>query len=74
MDQSLQRLGTDYIDLLQVHWPDRYLPLFGGGTFDVSKVRDDEVPLLEQLEGLAEVVKSGKVCTRFVVGCPGLIC
>jgi aryl-alcohol dehydrogenase-like predicted oxidoreductase len=28
VDASLTRLGTDYIDLLQIHWPDRYV-LFG---------------------------------------------
>jgi predicted oxidoreductase len=25
----VHRLGTDYIDLLQIHWPDRYIPIFG---------------------------------------------
>ena len=24
VDASLERLGTDYVDLLQIHWPDRY--------------------------------------------------
>ena len=29
LNKSLQRLGTDHVDLLQIHWPDRYVPLFG---------------------------------------------
>ena len=29
LNKSLARLGTDHVDLLQVHWPDRYVPLFG---------------------------------------------
>ncbi|CAK0734225.1 hypothetical protein CVIRNUC_000401 [Coccomyxa viridis] len=57
---SLSRLGTDHIDLLQVHWPDRYVPLFGAGAYDIANERD-EVPFEEQLRALDNVVRAGKV-------------
>ena len=44
----------------QVHWPDRYVPLFGAGAYDIANERDD-VPFEEQLQALDNVVKAGKV-------------
>ena len=39
-DASLRRLKTDYIDVYQLHWPDRYIPLFGSCEYDRRKERD----------------------------------
>jgi len=57
---SLRRLRTDVIDLYQIHWPNRNVPIFGSSYFDPT--RDREVASIhEQLEGLAVLVKAGKV-------------
>jgi len=59
-EASLKRLRTDYLDLYQIHWPTRNVPLFGAGRFDPSKDREC-ASIRETLEGLAQLVKDGKV-------------
>lgn len=60
VDGILQRLGTDYIDLLQLHWPDRYVPMFGASAYDIEHERE-AISILDQLQVLDRIVKSGKV-------------
>ncbi|XP_058200256.1 uncharacterized protein LOC131315168 isoform X2 [Rhododendron vialii] len=60
IDSSLFRLRTDYIDLYQIHWPDRYVPMFGETEYDPIK-QFDSIDIEEQLDGLGRAVDAGKI-------------
>ena len=47
--------------MLQIHWPDRYVPLYGAPDYLYELERADTTPIKEQLEIIAELIKSGKV-------------
>jgi aryl-alcohol dehydrogenase-like predicted oxidoreductase len=71
VEGSLKRLQTDYIDLYQLHWPARNVPLFGQYAFDPDKEfisgkynegdRQDWTSIRNQLETLSALTQEGKI-------------
>jgi aryl-alcohol dehydrogenase-like predicted oxidoreductase len=57
---SLARLRLDVIDLYQIHWPQRNVPMFGATTFDPAKERSGP-SIREQVEGMGRMIDAGKI-------------
>ncbi len=63
VDRSLKNLETDYIDLYQIHWPDRNVGGFGSNPTRWADVEPapDENSIQSTLEILGDLVKAGKI-------------
>ena len=60
LEASLDRLHTDYLDLYQVHWPDRATNTFGKRGYTHAE-DDDAVPIEDTLGELGRLVEEGKI-------------
>jgi aryl-alcohol dehydrogenase-like predicted oxidoreductase len=60
VEASLQRLQTEHIDLYQIHWPSRNVPIFGATMFDPERERRC-VAIEDTLAVLGKLLDEGKI-------------
>lgn len=62
VDKSLKRLGTDYLDVLTLHWPERKVGLTAPASSEADETRSrEEVPFEVQVEAIGELLAAGKI-------------
>ena len=60
IETSLQRLQTEHIDLYQLHWPSRNVPIFGNNVFNPQAERQSAA-IEDTLAVLGQLIKEGKI-------------
>jgi aryl-alcohol dehydrogenase-like predicted oxidoreductase len=60
-DASLARLGLSHLDLYQIHWPQRNVPMFGSAAFDPGAEKAGGPSIRDQVEGMGRLLDARKI-------------
>ena len=58
---SLKRLNIEYIDIYQLHWPERNVPIFGRLDYEHDKKDNNWTKINEIIDTLKDLIKEGKI-------------